>query len=68
MERTEAAERARTAMACIDCALAALKVAQEQAVGLAGKGLDTTRANDELGKLQLKLLQSYDKATAAGKK
>lgn len=61
MDKAERAERLRAGMAALDCAVEALKQAGAQA-GEALK-LNTGRANDELGKLQLKLGAAYEKAT-----
>ena len=59
IEKAERAERARAAMACLDCAAQALKQAYLEAAAT----IDVDRANNEIGKLQLKLRATFEKAT-----
>lgn len=64
MEKAERAERARAAMACLDCAAQALKQARYELGEMAAKSLfPDARANDEIGKLQLRLRAIFEKNT-----
>lgn len=64
MSREEVAERAKTALGCLEISVAALERAKHEMVGAMRKDLDITRANVALGGLQMKLLDVYDRAKA----
>lgn len=66
MDKAERGERLRAGMAALDCAADALKQATFHTGDALKGGINTSRANDEIGKLQLRLLAAFEKT--AGRK